>query len=84
MDAWSCGDGMVINFDASDLAFDLGMKLKRALVREGKRLAAARGERVVTTDDLKAAFEALDRRTLDMVMGEALHGNRQPRRADAA
>lgn len=83
MDTIACGDGMLLSFDASELSFRMGMTLKRQLIRQAKRLAAARGDRLVTTHDIEAAFQELDQQALHEAM-RATNGEQHSRGTNAA
>jgi hypothetical protein len=77
MVAMKCGDTLV-DVDAHDLAFNIGMKLTRLLVRESMRRAAECGSERVTVDDVETAFREFNWHLLHDAMGVATHGKQRP------
>ncbi|GEM_PF-6895086 len=77
-------EDMLIGGDASDLSFTIGMLVKRLLVRDALRFAAARGAKVVAPDDIRAALLAMNWQEVHQSVGAANHGENQSRGGHAA
>ena len=79
-----CPEDMLIRGDAGDLSFTIGMMVKRLLVRDALRLAAARGVNLVAPDDIRSALLAMNWQEVYEAVGAANHGDNQSRGIHAA